>query len=76
MKSELSFVSGCEHERHRRRGQRAVRLELAGLFDLAAQAWARVAKQAPRAGWRAYAEARVVHCRRQAQALHIGRKRG
>jgi hypothetical protein len=76
LKSELSFVSGCEHERHRRRGREAVNLELSGLFDLAARAWHRVAKLAPRPEWRAYAEARVVHCRRQARALHIGRKRG
>lgn len=64
--SELSFVSGCEHERHRRRGREAVNLELAGLFDLAARAWHRVAKLAPRQEWRVYASAREACCRQQA----------
>ncbi|WP_139827448.1 hypothetical protein [Cedecea sp. NFIX57] len=73
--SELSFDGGCEDNQHRRRGQVAVRLELAGLFDRAVRVWHRVAKQAPRADWRAYSEARVVYCRRQARALPDRRTR-
>ncbi|SMG59915.1 hypothetical protein [Cedecea sp. NFIX57] len=64
--SEISFDGGCEDSHHRRRGQVAVRLELAGRYKPAARAWAWVAKQVLRADWRAYAEARAARCRQHA----------
>ncbi|ENJ1621779.1 hypothetical protein ACEYZO_004332 [Escherichia coli] len=55
--------------RWQRAGNRAVRLEVRGLWLEAAEAWCRAAHTAPRADWQAFAQQRAEHCRRRCQGL-------
>ncbi|EIQ4656382.1 hypothetical protein RAL67_004335 [Salmonella enterica] len=55
--------------RWQRAGNRAVRLEVRGLWLEAAEAWCRAAHTAPRADWQAFARQRAERCRRRCQGL-------
>ncbi|EEY3113212.1 ANR family transcriptional regulator [Salmonella enterica] len=51
--------------RYQRAGNRAVSLEVRGLWMEAAEAWRRAAYVAPRAGWQQFARQRAEHCHRR-----------
>lgn len=53
--------------RWQRAGNRAVSLEVRGLWQEAAEAWCRAAHTAPRADWQAFAQQRAERCRRRCQ---------
>ncbi|EMW3958732.1 hypothetical protein AAE169_004288 [Escherichia coli] len=53
--------------RWQRAGNRAVRLEVRGLWLEAAEAWRRAACVAPRTDWQQFARKRAERCRRRCQ---------
>lgn len=55
---------------HRRKGQRAVRLELEGRFGAAEGVWLDIARAAPCLRWKRFAEHRARKCRNRQRIVH------